>query len=70
MSKNAPITGPSRTKLVSRKDTRERLGISDTTLHRRLKENDFPTPIRIGWKMFFDETEVEAFINKCRAGAA
>lgn len=58
-----------RTKLVSKKDSQERLGISAMTLWRIVKAGDLK-PIPIGRRVFFDDADLEAFINKCRAGAA
>lgn len=63
-------TNGSATVLKTAQEGAARLRISLPTFYRRVKEGDFLTPIRIGRRVFFDDAEIEALINKCRAGAA
>lgn len=64
------LTNGSATVLKTSKEAAARLRLSLPTFHRRVKEGGFLTPIRIGRLVFFDDAEIEALINKCRAGAA
>jgi predicted DNA-binding transcriptional regulator AlpA len=37
--------------------------ISRSTLYHRLKEDDFPKPIRIGRRIFWKEDDIHAYIK-------
>jgi len=52
-------------RLLTRRQTRDKLGCSDSTLY-RLQERGYLTAIKLfpdGWANRFDEAEVDAFIS-------
>ncbi|WP_155942418.1 helix-turn-helix transcriptional regulator [Rhodomicrobium vannielii] len=55
-------------KFLTSRDVKDRLGISDMTLHRWLRSSElkFPRPVVIGRRRFWDESEFERFINARR----
>lgn len=56
--------------LVSRKQLAEYLNRSPRTLVRWAKEGFGPTPIKVKGTVFYDENEVDEFLDDCKEVAA
>ena len=62
MAQNAAIPKP----LIRRNDAQQRLGgISGMTIWRLEQTPNFPATIKIGGRVFFDEAEIDAYIEGC-----
>lgn len=44
-------------------------GVSDMWLHRRMRDSDFPRPIKIARRRFWREREVLAWLDSQQVGA-
>lgn len=53
-------------KLLTVKEVAARLTISESSVYRLLKAGDLPS-IKIGGALRFDEQDVEAYIERCKA---
>ncbi len=57
-------------KIERKSEVLKRVGLSDTTLHRRIKEGAFPPAVKLGGKTIgFMSHEVDAFLIACLQGA-
>ena len=56
--------GPELDRLISRRELRERVPVSDMTIWRWQQAGIFPGPIRIGGRNFWRASEVEACIAR------
>lgn len=58
------VASTSGRQLINAKRTRTKIGgVSSMTLHRRRKSNDFPKPVLIDGRNYWDEAEVDVWIE-------
>jgi prophage regulatory protein len=55
-------------KFCSAEEITKKLGISRKTLDNWVKKGLFPSPIKIGRRIFWKESEIEAYLESTRRG--